>query len=329
MLSSNHPSKHAPAEETLCIWIFHDGRPGHLSQLEGLANRILFHQESNIHWFDINVHKLRFPQFFFLSKFWLNQSPPDLIIGAGHRTHLSVLIAGFKLKAFTTLIMKPSLPHHFFDAVICPKHDQLKDSKKLLSTTGTINKIIPPSIYTDYPSRHKHIMLIGGPSKHFVFDETSLIRDIKTICQQEPDKIWDLSNSPRTPATFMVNLQKLCLTNLRLHRYSDNSFADLNSLLQQSYFTWVTPDSMSMLYESLSSGSRTAVFDMPFSKKKKPSRIAKQIQQLINEGTVLSFKTWKNQHPRSNAINLAPNPILWEADRAALWLLERLREGTK
>jgi mitochondrial fission protein ELM1 len=328
MPSSNHLSKTITDSKRLCIWIFHDAKPGHLIQLEGLINRLSFHKDCDIKWFDVSKYQLSIQNYFSIPEFLKNQAKPDLVMGAGHSTHISVLIAGLKFKAFTTLIMKPSLPSCFFDAVICPKHDGLEDSNRVLSTFGSINKIIPTRSSQELTNKNKNIILIGGPSKHFVFDEAQLINSIQLICQNDTNKVWYLSNSPRTPSSFIPALKKLPLTNLKLYSYTDDSFGQLNEVLKQSAFTWVTPDSMSMLYESLTSGATTAVFDMAFSKVDKPSRIAKQVKLLISEGTVINFKSWQIQKDQTDhMIQSLPLPTLWEAERAALWLLQRLKES--
>ena len=139
-----------------------------------------------------------------------------------------------------------------------------------------------------------------------------------------------MSDSPRTPISFIPALQKLSLSNLNLYSYTDDSFGKLNEALIQSNFTWVTPDSMSMLYESLTAGSRTAVFDMPLSKEYKPSRIAKQVQELISTETVISFTSWRLQKAQTSSLKQTQTAsTLWEAERAALWLLKRLKENCK
>lgn len=330
MLSSNHPSLSSTEEKPLCIWVFHDQRPGHLSQLEGLVNRLSFHRACDTKWFDVSKEKLSIQNFFFKPDFLKSQSTPDLILGAGHSTHLSVVISGFKFNAFTSIIMKPSLPNCFFDFIICPKHDDLEDSNKILSTFGSINKIIPTRSSQETNSRNKNIILIGGPSKHFMFHETQIMNSIELICQSDTNKVWDLSDSPRTPTSLIIALKKLGLTNLNLHSYTDGSFGQLNHVLKQSAFTWVTPDSMSMLYESLTSGAVTAVFDMPLSKQHKPSRIAKHVKQLISEGIVINFKSWQIHKGQTVLMkNSHPSPTLWEAERAALWLLQKLTESGK
>jgi len=348
-------TRHPP--RTLSIWYIHDGRPGHLTQLQGLADRLSAHHKVHETWIAASERQ------FSLSAFLLKRSPinlsslktsttqpskikprpvagaspplvnltkPDIVIGAGHKTHKAVLLAAKQFKAFSTLLMKPSLPLSWFNAIICPKHDGLTESKRILNTNGTINKISPPS-QKDLKKnkRHKHLILIGGPSKHFIFDQQRLLREIAALCQYDKTQTWHLSNSPRTPASFNQKLKALSISNLIIHQHQKNTFGQLNETLKQSAITWVTADSMSMIYESLTSGARTAIFTPLPSKPKKPSRIAKQVQILIDGELVGTYEQWILRRTQTKSI-LAPAPsIIWEADRAAIWLLKRFQESTK
>lgn len=294
------------------MWIFHDSRPGHLSQLEGLVNRLAFHVNCETRWFDVNKQKLTLLNFFYAPKYLKNITKPELIIGAGHSTHLSVLIAGFKFKAFTTIIMKPSLPIWLFDAIICPKHDGLKDTKRTLTTFGPMNKI---DIQEKNLAKNKTIklMLIGGDSKHYHFDSAQIIEQIKQICFEQARDQWILSNSPRTPQDMNNLLKQLDLPNLSFHDYQQNDIGKLQDILPKTQFTWVTPDSMSMIFEALTADSQVGLFNC---KPKNTKRIVTQVKRLIDESHVVDFEHKGNAHG-------IKTEIPWEADRAALWLLNR------
>ena len=84
---------------TLNIWRFTDEKPGHDSQSIGLCNAISEIKECNI--FDIesdsafnvikNVLSNKFPR-------GENITKPDILIGAGHKTHISMLSAKYTKK---------------------------------------------------------------------------------------------------------------------------------------------------------------------------------------------------------------------------------------
>lgn len=319
MLTPNQPnqtSKQAPAQKPLCVWIFHDARPGHLSQLEGLAKRLMVHTLCDIHWIDVNHFKLGLQHIFFLPNFVRKYPKPELIIGAGHSTHTSVLIAGFKFSAFTSVIMKPSLPVWLFDAVICPKHDGLKDSPQIFTTFGPINKVDQSNLINS-TEKSLNLILLGGVSKHFHFDEHLILQQIKNTCLRDPNIQWIASNSPRTPQSTNEALAKLSYPNLTFYHYQSNKIAPLQEILLHTKFTLMSPDSMSMIFEALSADSKVELIPC---KPKNNKRIVQQITQLTEEGFVLSGK--------SNETNSKPEKknMPWEADRAAVWLLQSIKK---
>jgi len=307
-------------QNPLSIWFIHDDRPGHLNQLHGLSERLSAHHKIITTWLDANLNQVSWLEAFLKkTNKTEGRTPPDIIIGAGHKTHKVLLFNARAHHAFSVVLMKPSLPLSFFDAIICPKHDKLKESNRVLNTCGALNKVTPASHLTQ---KTKHLMLIGGPSKHFEWQAQPLVAQIQAICRKHTDKEWLLSNSPRTPSSFMTQLMKLNIPNLCIYHYQDNNLEDLDSLLQQCAAVWITPDSVSMVYESLTARAPSFLFNMSPSNKHKPTRVARSILDLIQEQHVSSFQDWQ-----SNSDIKAPTIInLWEADRAAQWLLNQYFE---
>jgi len=244
----------------------------------------------------------------------LGEQLPSMILGAGHSTHKNVLLMAHKYGAISVLLMKPSLPTSLFDFIICPQHDGLTESDRILNSRGTINKIEPGK--KSIKQRSNYLVLLGGPSKHFSWNEKSLIREIVLLCKHYTDKQWLLSNSPRTPASFMEELIKQEIPNLNCHHFNDDAVDDLNTILQNSAQTWITPDSMSMLYESLTAGCATSVLSLSPTNIKKPSKVAHHIQKLISDKVI-----GNSQHLQTNKDLVNAPHTIWEADRAAQWLL--------
>lgn len=322
MLSSNHPSPSFSELKTHHIWVFHDARLGHLSQLEGLAKRLAHHTACEFQWFDVTQRKLHLKHLLYSPKHLLNyikaHHTPDLILGAGHATHVSMLIAGFKFNALTSVLMKPSLPRCFFNAIICPQHDGLGEHKKVLNTFSPLNKIDQEQVKQADKKRPVNLILIGGLSKHYHFDCANIITQIRDICLKYPHKQWLLSNSPRTPTEMNQALTRLSYPNLHIHDYQQDSFSktdeNLQDILLKTDFTWMTPDSMSMMFEALSAGSQLGFIDC---QPKKQSRIVRRVENLLHEGYAI---TLNDTIPAQRNVKHIP----WEADRAALWLVEQL-----
>jgi hypothetical protein len=73
---------------------------------------------------------------------------------------------------------------------------------------------------------------------------------------------------------------------------------------------WVTEDSVSMIYEALSSGARVGLLAVP--RNHRHSRVLRGLEQLVVDGLLTPFAAWQNSR-----ILKVPNSILREADRCA------------
>jgi glycosyltransferase involved in cell wall biosynthesis/mitochondrial fission protein ELM1 len=326
MSTSNHLSPLSATGNTtyLCVWFFHDRRPGHLKQLQGLAARLDALAGINAVWLDIHEQRTGLRHFLTTPSFMRTLPKPDMIIGAGHQTHISVLVAACHFKAFRVLVMKPSLPLRWFDAVICPEHDNAPAAAHIFNTFGPLNLVTPPEQPKPAMMRTEHLILIGGPSKHYHFDAGSLLTQIQQLCHETPSIVWRLSNSPRTPEGFTTALTALQLPNLRLHDYRQGLPDPLDILLTRTHIAWVTPDSMAMIFEALTAGARVGLFNAPVNTNRQQSRIVKQVQTLISSLKVIAFpQRAMLMEPRP-----APQSPLWETDRAARWLLQRYAKST-
>ena len=88
-------------------------------------------------------------------------------------------------------------------------------------------------------------------------------------------------------------------------------------MLAEAAEVWVTEDSISMIYEALSSGANVGLLPVPATKK--AGRVARGVERLAEEGFVTRFAAW------SPTTGLAEPPqVLREADRCAAIVLERL-----
>ena len=108
----------------MVVWLIHDEKPGHCNQLLGLT-------QAFAELAPVEVCEIRAPSrasslaTLFAKSFALgNQlSKPDLVVGAGHSTHLAILAARRAHGGKAVVLMKPSLPTSLFDLCIVPKHD--------------------------------------------------------------------------------------------------------------------------------------------------------------------------------------------------------------
>ena len=141
----------------------------------------------------------------------------------------------------------------------------------------------------------KGLMLIGGKSKHYEWDGSRIATQVKKIVDQDTKVQWTLTTSRRTPESFLQLLEGL---EIEIVPFKETDATWLLELYKASGKIWVTPDSVSMVYESLSSGAITNVFSLEPSNN--TSRVRSGLEQLIINKTVCSFEDWERdaEHKR-------------------------------
>lgn len=301
------------------VWLIHDDKPGHRNQLRGLANRLKARVDARCHWLDAGA--LTVP----LWRALLGVGPtldlphnlrrPALIVAAGTGTHRLLLALRRTPGALTALLMRPSFPQRWIDCRIIPQHDHPTPLPDTLITTGVLNPLTPMAKLTE---RKHGVVLIGGPSRHYRWDDEAILRQFDQLLQEYPDWHWTVTSSRRTPIELISALQKCEGPHVRFRHHRDTHDQWLAHTLAASRAAWITPDSASMVYESLTAGIPTGLFSLP---PVSGSRVADGVEALLES---------RRLHTLSEASSVmaatAPvSPPLWEADRAAQWLLERCR----
>lgn len=294
------------------VWIVSDGKPGHLNQSLGLAEALARATPTAVHTLPA-LPAWRAGLALLLKRFPGNPLPaPDLIVGAGHATHLTLLAARRARGGRTVVLMKPSLPRRCFDLCVLPRHDGVTADAQTLVTEGAINRVRPASA----PDPNRGLLLIGGTSPHFEWDSDAIQLQIKSILARTPGTRWTLTTSRRTPADFLDALP--ASPNLSVVPHTATSPDWLPAQLAQCGTAWVTPDSASMVFEALTAGAAVGVFDLPVNPK---SRVGRAIAQLADAQRITRFVAWCAHG------TLHPNPHpLAEADRCAEWILEWLKK---
>ena len=296
----------------LDIWRFTDGKPGHENQSLGLIQALQKRR-------NVRIQEWRVPSSFFGRWRWFVKwkqevtgiQTPDLIIGAGHRTHRMVLRARKFFGGRSIILMKPSLPVSWFDLCIIPEHDHVKSYQNVMKVLGVLNTI--------EPSNHHDIaiglMLIGGPCRHVCWSDEEVVDQIATIVTATPEIRWELTTSRRTPPSFLPEIQaKISAPNLTCTPVTQTKTGWVAQKLEISKYVWATSDSVSMLYEALTSGASTGVLDVPWTSS---GKLRKGVDLLIQNKMVTPFSEW------SPGVTLAgPSKPLHEAQRVADWMIE-------
>ena len=288
------------------VWCVTDDKAGHKNQLVGLVNALSRIQDVDCQWLSLHDKAA-----------WPSKSGPTLIFAVGISTVVPALKLRWRYGGKMVLLMKPFWPLWLFDLCLFPRHDGVKPSKKVFNTIGAIN----PVTFSDQSDPSRGLILIGGASIHYSWSDNKMVEQVLHLVKQQHDINWTLTTSRRTPKTFLPALEK-ALANADVIKNNKINLVPLEQTggdwLQQQYrdcgVIWVSEDSVSMVYESLSSGAVTGVLNVP---RLKDSRVSKGLDQLIVEGRVMRMESGK-------LIPATLHEPLREADRAAQIIVEQL-----
>ena len=295
----------------LVVWRFSDGKAGHDAQSRGLVEALARLQPVEA-LILTPLPTLAAITVFLRGGFpaWRDLPAPDLLLGAGHRTHLSLLAARRAYRGKAVVLMRPSLPLSLFDLCLIPEHDVPPMRRNVLATRGALNRMQPSSVLE--PAQG--LLLIGGPSAHFAWDNERLHQQINAIIAANPAMRWTLTTSRRTPADFLEYPPTLPPT-LSPVPFAETGPDWLPAQLARAGQVWVTADSVSMVYEALTTGAAVGVLDVPV---KHANRISRGLEQLTAEGWVTPFADWSPGQPLQR-----PPQTFNEAQRCARWIIER------
>lgn len=287
------------------LWMFSDGRKGHEKQSLGLVQAIETLVKNSVELCRIAVGS-SFKKLSAMPK-------PNLILGAGNATHVPMLLSKLLFHAPCVVLMKPSLPTILFDLVLVPHHDICSNFGNVQTTRGVLCPI--PNARPD-PTHG--VILLGGDSRHFHWNTDSVVEAVVRICGASPKKQWTICDSPRSPSDLLDSLAALPNGTKRQWRTTSETY--ITELLNGSSETWVTSDSVTMLYEALNTGVPVGVIELP--SKRKTNKLARGIQDLAKN---------KQVHLASAGYSIVPNlsmvPPGQEVRRCAELCLTLLKNG--
>lgn len=302
----------AQTEHVIVIWRIIDGKPGHENQSLGLVNAL--QNKTACIYHDIHAQDSFEALFCYLSSTWpagKGLPLPDLIIGAGHRTHMHMLAAQKVYGGKTIVLMKPSMPTSWFNLCLIPEHDNYNGLGNHIEVKGVLNTIRSSS---EHQANHSLIM-VGGPSRHYSWNSDELLSQIKALLEHNPQIDYVLTTSRRTPDLFLTMLEQLVLThsNLKVVPFDQTKPGWVDQQLAISGTAWITEDSVSMIYEALTAQASVGLLSVPIKKK---NRVSNGVKQLIDNGYTVRFDYQQN-YKRT----FKPATGFMEAERCANWLL--------
>ncbi|OYY49377.1 MAG: nucleoside-diphosphate sugar epimerase [Methylophilales bacterium 28-44-11] len=299
-------------ENQIIIWRLIDGKPGHENQSLGLVNSL--RQKVNSKCFDIRVSNDLDALFNLFTATWGLASGlplPDLIIGAGHATHLHALAAKRAFGGKIIILMQPSLPVSWFDLCLIPEHDAYRGRGEYLETRGVLNPIKPDGQH----HQNKSLIMVGGSSKHCLWKTSDLVAQVYELVKKNPNIEYTLTTSRRTPKDFISAVKRIHFSNLMIVPFADTESGWVSKQLAESASAWVTEDSVSMVYESLTANVAVGLLNLDTMR---DSRVTRGVKSLVSQGLVTRFDfsgMYQNK--------LSPVLGFTEANRCSNWILER------
>ena len=128
---------------------------------------------------------------------------------------------------------------------------------------------------------------------------------------------WKIVTSRRTPDAAIQEIQRQ-LPDVDIVLPADVPAGWLAKTLPACEQVWVSQDSVSMLYEALTSGSRVGVLEL---ERVKSNRVTECADDLVYSGRVMLWSEWKDAGALPE-----PTSDFCEADRSARWLLKQLAQ---
>lgn len=295
----------------LRVWRFVDGKPGHEHQSLGLLRAL--QARTRVTAFDIPVRKGWRNLRDLLLRRCVPGAPegrPDLLLGAGHATHLPMLACQQARGGRTVVLMRPSLPMRCFDRCVIPEHDGVPASSRVFVSRGALNTMHPGAKDPAAPA----LVLLGGPSREYDWDSAALIEQLAIVVAADAPA-WRIIGSRRTPAATLQAVRATAdLRQAEVLAVDEVPAGWLATQLPRTERAWVTEDSASMVYEVLSAGAACGILSVPL---KHRGRVRRGIESLMGQRLVTGMSAYQQGQPL-----LPPAQPFDEAGRCAQWLLE-------
>ena len=272
------------------VYWFQDSKTGHLKQVQALLDQLKKEIE-------LSVTTINYSNQECFSEIFSDEDQfdgPTILIGAGHDVYSKILQAKKYLQKFTSkdifsiAVLRPSYKLNSFDLIIAPEHDFQKRRlpKNIILFQGALAATSQKSI-----DESKAIIAIGGPSKHYKFDQEILMKQLQYIISVHPKHEFKIYNSRRTPDSLNIKLKD------ELNNFSNAKFIALNSTesdtfqdsLNISSLKFVTPDSSNLVFEALSAMGQTYLIQIERPTYRRvfgAKKIRESMNQLVNSRRV-------------------------------------------
>ena len=167
------------------------------------------------------------------------------------------------------------------------------------------------------------MILVGGvDEKSHYWNGEQLAEQIESACLHLAHVHWEMTSSPRTPETTNTLLEDLARRrpNLSFTPFAQTERGWVEEQYLRSTYGLVTADSVSMLYEAVTSGCRVGV--LPVRWKKEENKFRRSIDFLTEKQIVVSCDQ-NNWH----ALEQLQAGMFNEAKRCAEEIVQRFVKG--
>ena len=261
------------------IWWYKDNKIGHTKQVSVLIDELK--KEFDVSLKEIKCKKSMLLDVFNLCSAFIVKDAhknPDILIGAGHSTYLKILADQVKYggkKTKSIAIMKPSFLRSWFDLICAPEHDYDKSIENNTYTfKGSLAKVID-----EPPDNDLGLIAIGGVNNHYEFSNDEIYKQIEFIINLHQKDKWFIYNSRRTDRDLSIKLSALAdNSSIEFIDVYNKSAPKLSSVMSRASSKFVSPDSVNLVFESLSTQGSTYLLHLI---KKRNHKITKLMSNLI------------------------------------------------
>ncbi len=241
------------------ILLINDTKAGHYSQGIALASELSRQLDISIVEININeIHKIS------------NLEGKCIIIGVGHASHTAMIkikeILSNTNECFTIAVFRPSFKQDIFDLIVAPEHDFIN---KRIPNNCFLYKGSLSKISNQNPDTSLIAISIGGPNTNIVYDKAMVIKSIEYVLGIFPEKRKIVSNSRRTPRDLWDDLKNRNQDGQQI-KFLDHesiSYTEYYDATSHAYKKFVTPDSINLIFESLSAKGETYIMQVNQNKK--------------------------------------------------------------
>jgi mitochondrial fission protein ELM1 len=309
------------------ITILLEGRAGHEKQSMAIVRELQLLTEVDVQQITLPGRTIlgRIAEFFSIlfgsgQAYMRLACDTDIFLGTGSRTHLALIGFGkrYRKPIVTCMAPEPFL-RSSFDLCCVPRHDGLASAENIFFTDG------PPVLGGPERLRDpvKGLILVGGiDERSHKWQDEEIVKSINKIVSDRQDISWSVSSSPRTPLATVTMLQTLATSrdNMTFYHFKETARGWVEEQYAQSTFAWVTADSVSMVYESVTAGCRVGVLPVKWNN---PNNKFQRSLDYLSERRLIIISTGED----GKSLDACDGGSFNEARRCAMEILNRFFPG--